>query len=489
MRIIRYVVLLLLLCNTAFAGVPPSLSDAIFVADYDDGVLNADKAAGSPTATFSASRSATTPATYFDINGIMQITTQSNEGRFNYGYYDTSGYTAFSTSGLMIEGATTNYILQTIFAADGNADGVANNWAIFKDVNGATTESIVNGKSTFNVGTIVGIEHLEYGGNAGDANDSYTLYSDNTAGGSFVQTDNVTISVWIKGETTAGNLKIGYREFDAGDVAGSTHLSASIISSLSATEWRRFTYSLATTDADCNKVAARVSFDADIDANETFDIYVACIQIEKLPFASSFVPTTTAALTRNKETLKYVINKNRNVAVESCVVKLAPEYIHDTTGSKYVISADTKDRRIKFHTATNDVRVVPNATDSAGSAVGDLINESWTVGQEMTLGYTCQATGNPNVAGFYNGIADGTNDNDDFTVNAWGTYWWLGSFNDGSAQLYGTIFSIAFWDRVIVAKEMKALHDYDWEPLVFPRMYLHGKMGLRTGYKQRYDFR
>ena len=62
------------------------------------------------------------------------------------------------------------------------------------------------------------------------------------------------------------------------------------------------------------------------------------------------------------------------------------------------------------------------------------------------------------------GIRD-TGTNNDFTPNAWGTYFWVGSENDGTNQLYGTIFSIAFFDKVLLANEQKFMHDTDWRTL------------------------
>ena len=121
-------------CNLVIAAPIPT-----FLADYGDESLDADYSRGSPTATFSASRDATHPATYFDSSGVMQKTETSNVGRFNYGYYDTSGYHAFTTSGVLIEEACMNYLKTTIFDADGNADGIADNWSISDSVSGVIT--------------------------------------------------------------------------------------------------------------------------------------------------------------------------------------------------------------------------------------------------------------------------------------------------------------------------------------------------------------
>ena len=49
-------------------------------------------------------------------------------------------------------------------------------------------------------------------------------------------------------------------------------------------------------------------------------MYRVSVLIEKSPFATSAIPTTVAALTRNKEVLNYTTSGNRTAATESMVV-------------------------------------------------------------------------------------------------------------------------------------------------------------------------
>ena len=435
-------------------------SGMLFMNIYDDNI-NADYSVGSGTATFAASRDATHPATYFDSAGVMQKTETSNAPRYNYGYYDTTGYHAFTQAGVMINGASTNYLTYSIFSSDAGA-GLATGWSVSETLVGSETTTLVDISSTFNVGTTVNSQRIAYTGNAGDANDGYYIYQD-TAAASFAQNDNVTVSVWIKGEATVGTLKMSFCEYNNLAAAGTWHQSSSFLSSISSTEWRRFTYSATCADVDVDHLRIAVYTD-DVDANETFDIQIACIQVEKLPFATSFIPTTTAALTRNAETLKYPMSGNRSAAVESCVVKVAPSYANTVIpNGGYLTTTDTKDRR--FYTISNDVYLYPNVTDTVGSAITDIINDTWTANAEMTLGYNVQSTGNPNASGYYNGVADGTDTNTDFTSPTWGTYFWVGSKNNGTLQLNGTIFSIAFFDRVLTDSEQLFMYNKDWRTL------------------------
>jgi len=445
---------------TGTRGALERIGGLTFYKDYRNTDFNADYSIGNRSATFAASRGSSNPATYFDSSGVMQKTETSNAGRFNYGYYDTSGWTAFSNRGLMIEGASTNYLKQSLFAADGNSDGIADSWASDTSVAGSVTWSLVDASSDFNVGTTVNAQRWQYTGEAGDdgTKKANLKYAD-TAAGSFVQNDVATISFWIKGSLSGSTFDVNVTEADVGEVVGTSHNDTDILTLTDS--WVKYTYSFVCVDADCDRLRAFLQA-TDIGNGDTVDVYIACPQIEKQPFATSFIPTTTAALTRNAETLKYEISGNRTAATESCVVKVAPEYKDTPGGSTFcrVTDTDTKRRMVSFKGNNNDVAVEPNATDNVTCNVGNLVNEAWVANKEMTLGYNMQSGTSPYVAGFYNGVADGGNEtSDDFTANAWGTYFWVGSNASGQTQLFGTIFSIAFWDRVLDGGEHTTVHN------------------------------
>lgn len=480
MRFFISIIISLGMCLNAYAGIPPPLSKVIFVADYRDGLLNADKSGGSSTATFAASRDATHPATYFDSSGVMQVTTTSNVGRFNYGYYNTTGYNAFTHAGFIPEGASTNYLTYGIFSAGAT---LGTGWTDSHTTDSIVTYSLVDVKSTFNVGTTVQAQRIVYTGVAADVS-AYSIIDQSTAAASFAQADNVTVSCWIKGSSSGLQIALSYDEYNNVPAYLSSNNGSNIAGDISSTEWRRFTYLHAADEATCDRIHPRVIV-TNIDDGDTVDIQVANIQVEKLPFASSFIPTTTAALTRNAETLKYVNAGNRSAAVESCVIKFAPEWNGtDLAAGVYLMDTDTK-ARYAYGTTDDFIHFSPNSTDSAGATVASTSKPS--ANTEYTIGLVCQSTGNPNSTIYYNGISEATH-NTDFTANAWGTYFWVGSLAAGSNQLYGTIFSIAFFDRVLNASEMKVLHDVDWEPKVFHKGGM-GKEGLGGSYKPQINLR
>ena len=431
-----------------------------------NGGVDADYAIGSNTATYTADREGATesPGTYFDSSGVMQLQTATSDTvRYNYGYYDTSGYHAFSQTGVVIEGANINYIKNTFGAAD--TAGTWDNWTTGNNDTNNPTMTVVDVSSTFAVGGTVTSQRVQFTAN-GDG--SFLVFkTDPTVAASFAQGDKVTLSCWLKGTVSGLDVELHYKEYDNGAVVGTSHGGPHIQSSISDTEWRRFTFSTPTVDVDCNNIVFYI-YIASLDAADSMDLQIACAQVEKLPFATSFIPTTTAALTRNAESLKYEIAGNRNDVAEGCVVKLAPEFADTTiTVWRRIHQTDGAVRYMRFAGGpSNDVQLAPNETDSSGCKVSDMINDSWTAHTEMTLGYNFQSTGNPNAAGFYQGVADGTDSNTNYSTigTALGTYFFIGS-SGATLHLYGTIFSIVFFDRVLTANEQKFLHDTDWRTL------------------------
>ncbi len=446
----------------------PTFVNCTFLADYRNQTIDADLSLGNGTGIFTCDREGATesPGTYFDSSGVMQLQTATSDTvRYNYGYYDTSGYHAFSQAGVVIEGASTNYIKNSFGAAD--TAGLWDNWTISENDSNTYGPSVVDVSSTFAIGGTVTSQRIEFTA-AGDG--TFLIFkTDPTVAASFAQGDKVTLSCWLKGTVSGLDVELHYKEYDNGAVVGTTHGGPHIQSSISNTEWRRFTFSTPTVDVDCDNITFYI-YIASLDAADSIDLQVACAQVEKLPFASSFIPTTTAALTRNAETLKYEIAGNRNDVAEGCVVKLAPGFADTTIASwRRIHQTDGTVRYMRFAGGPeNDVQLAPNETDSSGCKVSDMINDSWTAHTEMTLGYNFQSTGNPNAAGFYQGVADGTDSNTNYSTigTALGTYFFIGS-SGATLHLYGTIFSIGFWDVSIDSIDMVRLHNYDWNNTVF----------------------
>ncbi len=404
-------------------------------------------AIGTGTGTFTRSAC---DCTYVDASGVVQLVEDANIPRFSGGYYDTTGFVA--QPGLLIEGASTNSLVNSYMAAD--TDGLATGWSNPNDDTNDPTTTVVDATDLINIS---GARSQRIQMTFSDAT-WYVFTSAWTAVGSYAQDDYVTGSFWAKGSVDGVNLRIYIKEADATPESGTSHQSAGFETSLSTTEWKKFSFSTQLVDADCSRIG--IGFDViNISAADSFDVYITGCQAETLPFASSYIPTTDAAVTRNAEKLTYVISDNRTASTESCVVKVAPEYANNILLVDAIIhDTDTKQRLMNFESAANDIYIKPNNTDDAGVGVFDMPNDSWTANTLFVLGYSMIYAGNPNVSAYLNGAADGTVSNDNYTPNVWGTNFYIGSKNDGSLSLYGTIQEIAFFPDIKSATEHAALY-------------------------------
>ena len=106
--------------NGTFSGIsinspnPLGIEGLTFYVDYTDGYRGADAdfSIGSPTATFTVTRSATNPATYINATGVILTNTTSNVPRFSYGYYDENGWR--NEFGLLAEAQVINRCLYSV---------------------------------------------------------------------------------------------------------------------------------------------------------------------------------------------------------------------------------------------------------------------------------------------------------------------------------------------------------------------------------------
>jgi hypothetical protein len=189
----------------------------------------------------------------------------------------------------------------------------------------------------------------------------------------------------------------------------------------------------------------------------TSTIYVAAIQCEASPYSTSFIPTTTAAMTRNAETLKYAIAGNRTAATESIAIKFMPlggSFANDGI-DRFLCDTDTKQRYIKKATTETVCKFRPNNTDSSASAPAasttSLLNTSYNV-----VGVAYGATADVNAEIFIDGASEGT-DSDNYTSPIWGTNMYMGSDNAGANQLNGLIQKVAIFSRALTAPEVASV--------------------------------
>lgn len=388
-----------------------------------DETKNARYSVGSPTGTFtrdSGGGDGSHPSTYVDSNGLIQVVNTDNTPRFQGGYYDSTGFHA--QKGLMMERASTNMLQDSYFAS-----GSTTYWR-------AQTGATVTNDSTY--------ANLYLGGNTQkivtDSADEGIITADDKRP-SFTNTSKYTVSAIMRG---TGNVKLWMAV-----TGGANQVGSAIALSDS---WRLYQYTF-TADATGAGYIGAVQTGAG-----TATFYVSAIQCEALPYATSFIPTTTAELTRNAESLSYLNAGNRTASTESIFVKFASNYTWASNSlNSFLISSDTKNRVIYKLSAGGSVTTSPNVTDTAGCVT--TASTTITANTSFVVAGTMSATGNPNLDQYLNGSKDGNTDNDDFTPNAWGNNFYIGAGNAANSQLDGIIQAVAIYNNVKSSEDVRKI--------------------------------
>ena len=228
----------------------------------DGSTLNLDFTGGSLDSRVVLTRSAAT-ATYINSSGYV-ATAAANEARFDY------DPTTLAAKGLLIEGQAINLVLQSenlsnaIWGGDnsGATSPVVTSVSATNPANGATVNQVVLNK------TGGAFSRLQQIGVTGTTSSTYTF------------------SVWMR--TVTGTKNVGLR---LGSSAG--------INCAVTTTWTRFTHTYTLSDTDASP---QIMLWDNLPANdETATIYVWGVQVELGASASSYIPTTTAQVTRNPD--------------------------------------------------------------------------------------------------------------------------------------------------------------------------------------------
>jgi hypothetical protein len=377
--------------------------------------LNADYSVGSPVATFTATRSATAPATYVDATGKVNLVTSSNTPRIQGGYYDSTGFHA-GNAGLMVEGAMTNRA--TYSGTPENAAWTKTDITADNDDAGSSSP---DGVATANSLT------------ATAGNGSFTqAYTDASAGV-------YAASLWIKRKTGTGVVNLRANTGDA-----YTAITTSVTSG-----WTRVSVASSSLTNPTFDLQLVTSGDA---------VYVYGMQLEKNPYMTSYIPNATTALARGAEVIKYAISGNRRADEESIYVKFSTNWNGSDVASSNdyrVMSTDTKSRSISESSLTDDIIFYPNISDTVGS----LVKTGVAVTKNTPMVVSCiakGATGDPNSIIYQDGNTGVTN-NTDWTVPAWGTYFYVGVENNGVNNfLNGVVHSILIIGKANSATEVLA---------------------------------
>ncbi len=193
-----------------------------------------------------------------------------------------------------------------------------------------------------------------------------------------------------------------------------------------------------------------------IDNTDTIDLKLTGRQLEKLPYVTSYIPTTTAAATRNKTIISGTIANNRNAAAETMFLKWSPIRVPIQSGSAILHITNTKTRKIAESASGPRNTFFPNTTDSISCITAG--NNSPTVNTPVIYTLVCDNSASKSVhARFYvNGSPSATSptDTDSFTTNAWGTNFYLGCDNNEISQHDAVIHSITIFNSELSANEI-----------------------------------
>lgn len=408
--------------------------------DKNQGTNNANFSIGSATATITASRGTSNPATYIDSDGVIISRTTSNTGRYTQGFYDSTGFV--SRPGLIVEGASTNLNPYSISTAE--TAGKLDNWnpATGGTIGGTPTWSTV----TPSIYPTAKAQRVRYTGIASDAGRLHLnlVTVAVTAGTTY------TGSIFLRSQNGSGaQVAISIQELDG--------TATNILQNITVTSsWARYQIQR-TMGAGVTQARLTVGFvnGTPIVEGVVVDLEGACPQIEALPFASTFIPTTTAALTRNAETLTYPISGNRTAATESIFVKMTAPYNYASgTGFVGVISdVDGFRRRLQHDITNNETIFYPS--DSAGTLVS-WNNSDLVINQSYVHAFTCSETGSENAAIYRDGVVDATSPTD-FTSGTFGANFYVGCRNNSSQYLYGIISSLAIFSDAKSAADVAAI--------------------------------
>ncbi len=424
---------------------------------------NADYSIGSGTATVTAARSGSSPATYFNSSGGILVLTTANVPRWTQGYYDSTGF--HSKPGILIEsgGALATGRNNIIQSAD------------FTDIAWVATTVTVAG------GVVDGVLAATVSTLSATAPSSKIIQAvvDAVAG-------KYTASIFIKRKTGTGTISLRANTAD----------TATDITAFVGTNWTRVQVT--------SSSAINPTFELDIDTSGD-EVYVFGAQLEKHPNMTSYIPTTTGAVTRAAEKLTYAILNNRTVAIETIFVKFTALYANFANDGviRTLSDTDTKARPLQKANTSTALRITPNSTDNS------TVNATATTG--ATAGTSFIAAANmrdasinpdlfPYVRIYSNGAKENSYTTGAYTDNAWGTNFYIGSAAAGNNQINGIIESVAIYSTwqddpsvnaisYILSPSSVAVHSYLLNPTSPPTSANlvsgaagNGNVSANTGY-------
>jgi hypothetical protein len=402
-----------------------------FYADYTKGDgfgynwLTPEYATSSVVPVYTAVKSAAAPSSAINKNGVITVNTTTNLPDFTNGIWTSTGFLGGKEySGYLAEAQATNALKDSYFN-----NATSTYWR-------AVVTATVGGDNTY-VNPCLGGQVLKVVSTAQFDGVQTAMANKPT----LAVTNKCTVYALVRG---SGSAMLYFK----GDTAGLSQYGTPVTLS---DKWVQISANF-TNDGSVLCNVGVVSNDA------LTTIYIAHIQFETAgstsqPVATSFIPTTTAAATRAADVLTYLTAGNRNANEETILIKFMPlggSFANDGI-LRVMVDSSTKIRKIDKNTTGNVLRIFPNGSDSASvqkaSTTVPALNTSYVVG-----GVFKHSSPYANI--YVNGLSEGTYTVGDWTTNAWGSTFYIGSNSAGINQLSGIIQRVAIFNRALTANEM-----------------------------------
>jgi hypothetical protein len=381
-----------------------------------------------------------TTATYFNSAGVLQ-SAAADEARFDY---DPS---TLAPRGLLIEGQRVNSIRNNTMqgAVAGTPGTLPTNWTVSAGA-GLTTNVV-------GTGTTNGITWIDLEITGTTTGTGYFLVLEPATQIAATTGQAWTISTWwsvVAGDLT--NVTATFLDVREGDAGGVQTASGSISVPLPTSTFARIAASRTTSGASTAFVQPRFRFTVNNSSAVNFTLRIGLPQLEQGAFATSVIPTTTTALTRNAD-------------AASMTGTNFSSWYNASEGTLYV-EANTPDFAVAYvfadinsNSTTNYIR---QSTSSLGTISQFVVSDSGTAvaspGVTVTLGSVRKAAGAyilNSIQQSVNGLL-GTQDTS-ATIPAGLTQLNIGSRSTGANNVNGTISRIAYYPTRLSNEQLQAL--------------------------------
>jgi len=380
-------------------------------------------------------------ATFFDADGVLQ-TAANDAPRFDHD--PVTG----SSRGLLIEEARTNSLRNS--EGGGSANGVIGsggvvptNWSIF-GVAGTTTEIVASGTS----GGFSYIDIKLSGTNTTGAAASFAINPESITQVVAASGQQWTASIYlaIVGGSFSGLASATYRVVER-NISGTALATASASITDITSSFTRKSAARTFTEATVERAHAQLSLTMDIGETIDLTLRIAAPQLEQGAFPTSYIPTTTAAVTRSADSAVVTpISSFYNASEGTLFASASLPVVVATASEAYVmaIHAGNTDNTVRIGHSSAASKAYQFNVRNAASNIVFITRTTPTVVANTALNQcAAYATNNSSLA-----TSTGATDDTDCAIPTGINAMAIGRGDVTSIQfLNGHIRKIAYWPK------------------------------------------